>query len=152
MQQTPLFLYRQPLAQTQAKADATRHWEHSEGYKVRMWRQLRAIPEEKKQDSEREGERYLGAELRARMRRMLLLEGSRSGCRSGDVVSEFCPICQPRCFAGYKCSLLPPSLSLQFPYSFFPFLSSSAPLTSYGPIKPLELINLVFPSCMPDGQ
>jgi hypothetical protein len=64
-QQTPLFLYRQPLAQTQAQAEATRHWEHREGYKMRMWRQLHAIPEERKQDGEREGERYLGAELRA---------------------------------------------------------------------------------------
>jgi hypothetical protein len=42
-----------------------------------MWRQLRAIPEEKKQDGEREAERYLGVELRARMKRVLR--------RSGDV-------------------------------------------------------------------
>jgi hypothetical protein len=35
------------------------------------------IPEEKKQDSEREGERYLGVELRAQMRQVLR--------RSGDV-------------------------------------------------------------------
>ena len=83
MQQTPLFLYRQPLAQ--AQADATRHWEHSEGYKVRIWRQLHAIPEEKKQDGEREGERYLGMELRARIRRVLLLEGGKSRSRSEDV-------------------------------------------------------------------
>jgi hypothetical protein len=62
-----------------------RHWEHNEGYKVRMWRQLHAIPEERKQVSEREGERYLGVELRAQMRRVLLLEGSRSGSWSGDV-------------------------------------------------------------------
>lgn len=76
-QQTPLFLYRQSLTQTQAQADAMRHWEDNEGYKMRMWRQLRVIPEEKKQDSEREGERYLGVELRAQMRRVLR--------RSGDV-------------------------------------------------------------------
>jgi hypothetical protein len=74
-QQTPLFLYRQPLAQTRAQADATRHWEDREGYKMRMWRQLRAIPEVKKQDSEREGERYLGVELRAQMRRVLRRSG-----------------------------------------------------------------------------
>jgi hypothetical protein len=84
-QQTPLFLYRQPLAQTQAQAEATQRWEYKEGYKVRMWRQLHAIPEERKQYDEREGERYLGAELRAQMRRVLLLEGRRSGSQSGDV-------------------------------------------------------------------
>ena len=52
---------------------------------MRMWRQLHAIPEERKQVSEREGERYLGVELRAQMRRVMLLEGSRSGSGSGDV-------------------------------------------------------------------
>ena len=52
---------------------------------MRIWRQLHAIPEERKQYDEREGERYLGAELRAQMRRVLLLEGSRSGSPSGDV-------------------------------------------------------------------
>ena len=52
---------------------------------MRMWRQLHAIPEERKQYDEREGERYLGAELRAQMRRVLLREGSRSGSSSGDV-------------------------------------------------------------------
>jgi hypothetical protein len=50
-----------------------------------MWRQLHAIPEERKQDGEREGERYLGVELRAQMRRVLLLEGSRTESRNGDV-------------------------------------------------------------------
>jgi hypothetical protein len=52
---------------------------------MRIWRQLHAIPEERKQDGEREGERYLGAELRAQMGRVLLLKGSRSGSPSGDV-------------------------------------------------------------------
>jgi hypothetical protein len=33
------------------------------------------IPEEKKQDNEREGERYLGVELRAQMKRVLRRSG-----------------------------------------------------------------------------